>query len=307
MTYDIQVKNAQVYFPVEKGHVKAVDQVSVTFREGQITGLIGESGCGKSVLGMYLLGLLPPYAKVSGEIWYQGKNLEALNQKERRQIRGRELGLIPQNPGDSLNPVRRIRGQIQEAVNLTEEKTGVSSLLERFGFSKEQVPRVERAYPFALSGGMQQRAVAAMGVASNPKWILADEPSKGLDMTLREQMYETLALIRKQKVKGMLIITHDLVLAEKLCGQVAVMYAGQILEMGGNVLEEPLHPYTKGLLDSLPERGMHPMKGIAPAPGDELKGCKFAPRCPYAGARCEKEQPQAFQAGERKVRCFRYA
>ncbi len=335
MSQGIQVKNARVYFPVAAGYVKAVDGVNVTFEQGAITGLIGESGCGKSVLGMYLLGLLPEYAQREGEIWYKGRNLEGLSQKERRKLRGRELGLIPQNPGDSLNPVRRIHSQIQEALNLVKtdgrkkssggafpqtecpgatesqgekaEYGSAGELLERFGFAREQVPRVERAYPFELSGGMQQRAVAAMGVASKPSWILADEPSKGLDMTLRQQMYDTLRLVRQQEVDGMIIITHDLVLAEQLCDQVAVMYAGQILEKGKHVLKRPLHPYTQGLLASLPSRGMHPMKGIAPAPGEEPGGCRFAPRCPRATERCRQNEPEEIDVDGQKVRCFLYA
>lgn len=156
---------------------------------------------------------------------------------------------------------------------------------------------------------MQQRAVAAMGTASGAKWILADVPSKGLDMTLRRQMYDTLRLVRDQKVKGMLIITHDLVLAEELCDQVAVMYAGQILEKGPSrkVLKDPAHPYTQGLLDSLPSRGMHPMKGIAPAPHEKLSGCRFAPRCPYVSDRCLQSEPEEMEVRGRKVRCFQYA
>ena len=167
----------------------------------------------------------------------------------------------------------------------------------------------EKAYPAQLSGGMQQRAVAAMGTASGAKWILADEPSKGLDMTLRRQMYDTLRLVRDRKVKGMLIITHDLVLAEKLCDQVAVMYAGQILEKGPSrkVLKDPAHPYTQGLLDSLPSRGMHPMKGIAPPPHENLSGCRLAPRCPYVSDRCLQSESEEMEVRGRKVRCFQYA
>ena len=313
MSLDIEIKNARVYFPVKSGYVRAVDGISATFKEGEITGIIGESGCGKSVLGMYLLGMLPDYAVKSGEIWYDGKNLETFSKKERRRIRGRELGLIPQNPGDSLNPVRKVGGQIWEAARLRdssgEKKETVQKLLEIFGFQKDTAKRVAGAYPFELSGGMQQRAVAAMGTASGAKWILADEPSKGLDMTLRRQMYDTLRLVRDRKVKGMLIITHDLVLAEKLCDQVAVMYAGQILEKGPSrkVLKDPAHPYTQGLLDSLPSRGMHPMKGIAPAPPEKLSGCRFAPRCPYVSDRCLQSESEEMEVRGRKVRCFQYA
>lgn len=311
MNQDIVLKDAKVYFPVRQGYVKAVDNVNIRFPENKITGIIGESGCGKSVLGMYLLGLLPEYAKKSGEIWYEGRNLESLSLKERRKLRGKKLGLIPQNPGDSLNPARKIRGQIQEAIRLldkNEQKERSSSgLLMEFGFKKQQLSHVENAYPFMLSGGMQQRAVAAMGVASRPRWILADEPSKGLDMTLRKQMYETLELVRQQEIQGMIIITHDLVLAGNLCNYIAVMYAGQIMEAGENVLKNPLHPYTRGILNSLPENGMHPMKGIAPAPGEYECGCRFAPRCAYASEQCFRREPEFQEKDGQKVRCYLYA
>ncbi len=311
MSGDIELRDAKVYFPVAAGAVRAVDGVDITFSSGEITGIIGESGCGKSVLGMYLLGLLPDYARKSGQIRYGGKDLEQLPERERRRMRGACLGLIPQNPGDSLNPVRKVGSQIQEALRLLpknrQNTVTPGGLLCRFGFSQEQVLRVERAYSFELSGGMQQRAVAAMGVAAHPQWIIADEPSKGLDMALREQMYETLRCVRSQEVEGMIIITHDLVLAQQLCDQIAVMYAGHILEQGRGVPRKPLHPYTKGLLDSLPARGMHPMRGIAPAPGQRLEGCRFAPRCPFAQQLCREREPAQYEIGERKVRCFLYA
>ena len=230
--YCIELRDLVVHFPVRRGLVKAVDHVSVTFEEHQITGIIGESGCGKSVMGMAVLGLLPGYAKVCGEILYGGRNLRELSPKQMRRLRGRQLGLIPQNPGDSLNPVRRIGGQIMEAAALIgvkreEQKKQTADLLLRFGFEKNHLKRVEKAYPFELSGGMQQRALAAMGAASRPKWILADEPSKGLDVELRKQMYDTLRKMKNECVDSMLIITHDITLARNLCDSVAVMYSGQ--------------------------------------------------------------------------------
>ena len=295
--YCIELRDLVVHFPVRRGLVKAVDHVSVTFEEHQITGIIGESGCGKSVMGMAVLGLLPGYAKVCGEILYGGRNLRELSPKQMRRLRGRQLGLIPQNPGDSLNPVRRIGGQIMEAAALIgvkreEQKKQTADLLLRFGFEKNHLKRVEKAYPFELSGGMQQRALAAMGAASRPKWILADEPSKGLDVELRKQMYDTLRKMKNECVDSMLIITHDITLARNFCDSVAVMYSGQIIEKGKDILENPKHPYTMGLMESLSENGFKPMRGIAPAPGQDFSGCKFAPRCPWAKAECRKKPPE---------------
>ncbi len=257
-------------------------------------------------------------------------NAAGLRGKKRRDlVRWKESGNLFQkgtkkNPGpgagtDSPESGRLLKpcaesgradlGSSQAAGQFRRKKETVQKLLEIFGFQKDTAKRVAGAYPFELSGGMQQRAVAAMGTASGAKWILADEPSKGLDMTLRRQMYDTLRLVRDRKVKGMLIITHDLVLAEKLCDQVAVMYAGQILEKGPSrkVLKDPAHPYTQGLLDSLPSRGMHPMKGIAPAPHEKLSGCRFAPRCPYVSDRCLQSESEEMEVRGRKVRCFQYA
>lgn len=310
--YCIELRDLVVHFPVRRGLVKAVDHVSVTFEEHQITGIIGESGCGKSVMGMAVLGLLPGYAKVCGEILYGGRNLRELSPKQMRRLRGRQLGLIPQNPGDSLNPVRRIGGQIMEAAALIgvkreEQKKQTADLLLRFGFEKNHLKRVEKAYPLELSGGMQQRALAAMGAASRPKWILADEPSKGLDVELRKQMYDTLRKMKNECVDSMLIITHDITLARNLCDSVAVMYSGQIIEKGKDILQNPKHPYTMGLMESLPENGFKPMRGIAPAPGQDFSGCKFAPRCPWAKAECWKKPPEFYSLDDRIVRCFLYA
>ena len=310
--YCIELRDLVVHFPVRRGLVKAVDHVSVTFEEHQITGIIGESGCGKSVMGMAVLGLLPGYAKVCGEILYGGRNLRELSPKQMRRLRGRQLGLIPQNPGDSLNPVRRIGGQIMEAAALIgvkreEQKKQTADLLLRFGFEKNHLKRVEKAYPLELSGGMQQRALAAMGANARPKWILADEPSKGLDVELRKQMYDTLRKMKNECVDSMLIITHDIALARNLCDSVAVMYSGQIIEKGKDILQNPKHPYTMGLMESLPENGFKPMRGIAPAPGQDFSGCKFAPRCPWAKAECWKKPPEFYSLDDRIVRCFLYA
>ena len=311
MDADLRIEDAVVHFSVRDGLVKAVDHVTATFSAGEITGLIGESGCGKSVLGMAILGLLPSYARTEGGIWLEGRNLLALKPGQLRKLRGREIGLIPQNPADSFNPVRRIKGQIMEGLWVGKKEKAdsatVEGLLELFGFTAVDADRVMRSYPFALSGGMLQRAVAAMGTASQPEWILADEPSKGLDEALRTQLYDTLAQVKKRGMKGMIIITHDLELASVLCDRLAVMYSGEIVEMGKEILTSPRHPYTRGLLASLPENGMKPMRGSAPAPGDEISGCKFASRCPEAEKRCFLEKPGSYPLEDRAVRCFQYA
>lgn len=311
MDADLRIRDAAVYFPVKDGMVKAVDHVTASFAAGEITGIIGESGCGKSVLGMAILGLLPAYARTEGGIWLEGQNLLALKPGVLRKLRGRKLGLIPQNPADSFNPVRKIKGQILEGLRVggreQADTATARNLVETFGFSSDEAMRVLRSYPFELSGGMLQRLAAAMGTASRPEWILADEPSKGLDAPLRLQLYDTLARVKERGMKGMIIITHDLELASILCDSLAVMYSGEMVEIGKQVLESPLHPYTRGLLASLPENGMHPMRGNAPSPGERIPGCKFASRCQEAAQRCFQEKPGAYPLEGRTVRCFQYA
>ncbi|MCL2616599.1 MAG: ABC transporter ATP-binding protein, partial [Defluviitaleaceae bacterium] len=236
---DIVIENAVVHFKVSAGFVRAVDRVSIRIEAGKITGLIGESGCGKSLLGLAILGLLPPYAYTSGDIVYDGLHIPSATQKELKVLRGRKIGFIPQSPADSLNPVRRIGSQLDEALSLVEKHAQsrrqlAEQLLRGFGF--DNPARILRSYPFELSGGMQQRALCAIGVCCSPQWVLADEPTKGLDQALCHQVRETLLSLSNFGVDSMFVITHDLDLAENLCDVIAIMYAGQIVEMGEQVL-----------------------------------------------------------------------
>ena len=307
---DILFNDVYVHFRVPAGSVRAVDGVSTRFAARHITGLIGESGCGKSVLGLSILGLLPPYAHISGDIRLGDHAVTGAKPRALRALRGREVGLIPQSPGESLNPVRRIGSQLEEALSLAEpnrkqRQQRALSLLRDFGF--KDPAHILRAYPFQLSGGMQQRVLCAIGVCCAPSWVLADEPTKGLDEALCRQVEETLSGLGDFGVQSMLIITHDLHLAASLCDTVAVMYGGQIVEMGSNILTNPRHPYTRAFLESLPENGMQPMPGRPPAPGDNLPGCKFAPRCPHASERCKTTPPDIIRHNNSQVRCFLYA
>ena len=299
-----------VHFPTSAGLVRAVDFVSAVFESGKITGLIGESGCGKSVLGLALLGMIPPYANVKGSVFYKGLNIITAPPKELRRVRRYQIGLIPQSPGESLNPVRLVGSQLDEALRLMKHKPRgrrekALALLRGFGF--EDPERIMRAYPFELSGGMQQRVLCAIGVSCMPHWILADEPTKGLDAELCGQVCENLLRLRHWGVNSMLIITHDLMLAEKICNVIAVMYAGEILELGVHVLKQPLHPYTRAFLASHPQQGMCPISGSPPPPGSQTMGCKFAPRCSSASLRCETSAPPMFQKDNTAVKCFLYA
>lgn len=308
MNTGISADSFSVTFHLPEADVRAVDGVSVQFQEGKITGLIGESGCGKSVLGLALLGLLPPYASTEGTLSLDGQVLtSALSRKKL----GTEIGLIPQNPSDSLNPARTVMAQLQEALlplrlSGKHRNEKARELLVSFGFSDPE--RILKAYPHELSGGMQQRVLCALGAACSPRWILADEPTKGLDRDLLVQVEDTLLSLKQYGVKSMVIITHDLPLAHALCDSLAVMYAGQILESGSGVLENPLHPYTRVFLDALPENGFQSIPGRAPRAGERLPGCPFAPRCPSATEQCRKKRPPAVSPEPGKImRCFRYA
>lgn len=305
MTEGLRIENLSVTFQLRDRDVQAVDGVSAHFPAGQVTGIIGESGCGKSVLGMAVLGLLPLYAKVEGGISLEGIPLQGA----RREL-GTRIGLIPQNPAESLNPARTVQAHLLEALrplslSRRDARERSAQLLRNFGFP--QPARILKAYPHELSGGMQQRVLCAIGSACSPAWLLADEPTKGLDSALRDQVLDTLGSMQSRGVTGMLVITHDLTLARDLCQSLAVMYAGQVLEMGDSVLEHPLHPYTAAFLNALPERGFQPIGGIAPRAGQRLPGCPFAPRCPHCQERCARERPGACHPEpQHMVRCFLY-
>lgn len=303
----IQFQSLGVTFRLPQGDVRAVDGVSAEIPAGQITGLVGESGCGKSVLGLALLGLLPPYAQLEGRIYLDGV---PVTPAEARRRLGREIGLIPQTPSESLNPARRVRAHLYEALaplalDRRARRARAEELLRSFGF--DDPARILRAYPHELSGGMQQRVLCAIGAACRPGWMLADEPTKGLDPSLHGQVQETLASLSGRGTSSMLLITHDLPLARALCTTLAVMYAGQIVEFGPRVLECPCHPYTRAFLRALPENGFQSLPGTAIRAGEGQAGCPFAPRCPAVQDRCRRERPpETSPEPGRKVRCFRY-
>ncbi len=310
---DIKIEHLNVTFTTEGREICAVRDVSALFEAGKVTGLIGESGSGKSVLGMSVLQLLPGTAKVEGTCLYRGKNLYALKEREMQEIRGKEISLIPQNPAESMNPAFRIQKQLVEAVTVHDRKARAKAearslgLLKRFGFDRPG--DVSGKYTFQLSGGTNQRVVSVLGLMNHPQWIIADEPTKGLDAILRKQVYEVLKGMIQEDHVNMMVITHDIMLAEKLCDRLMVLYQGVILEQGNtaDVIERPAHPYTKGLIGSLPARGMKPI----PLPKEDRmtahSGCPFYSRCDCAVERCKEKLPGEYiQEDGRIVRCFLY-
>lgn len=313
MVPDIEIRGLSVYFDTAQGPVKAVDDLSTTFRSGRISGVIGESGSGKSVMGLSLLRLLPNTARITGECWFGGQELYSMPLRELRKLRGAAIGLIPQNPNASLDPVMKLKRQLTESITAhggttrRRAEARAAELLGQFGF--EEPERILNQYAFQMSGGMNQRLVSALGLACRPGWVIADEPTKGLDAVLRGQVCAVLRQIHLQHHSSMLLITHDLELARRLCDDLRVLYMGQIVEQGlaAEVMEHPRHPYTAGLIRALPSRGMVPIP--PPDPGRlKHQGCPFYPRCARAAERCGKEKPGDLERpGGGKVRCFLYA
>lgn len=312
MVPDIEIQNLSVCFDTAQGPVYAVRDLSTTFRAGRISGVIGESGSGKSVMGMSLLRLLPNTARVTGRCFFGQEELYSMPLRKLRKLRGAAIGLIPQNPNASLDPVMKLSRQLTEAItthgrrNQREAKKQAADLLRRFGF--EEPERILTQYPFQMSGGMNQRLVSALGLACRPGWVIADEPTKGLDAVIRNQVYSVLRQIYTEHHCSMIVITHDLALARRLCDDIRVLYMGQIIEQGTaeEVMERPRHPYTAGLIHSLPSKGMIP---IPPPDPERMEhtGCPFYPRCRQAGERCSREKPEDYTLPEGgKVRCFLY-
>lgn len=300
---NISVENLAVAFRVGSAWVYAVNGISATFEAGKYTAIIGESGCGKSVLGQAILGILPDGVQRSGQVLYGGKPLDFCTQR-------RLFGIIPQNPSDSLNPVRRIYKQFQDLLDVNqikdEQHQYKSQWLKFFGL--QDTERVLHSFPHELSGGMLQRLLCAMAISTKHKWLLADEPTKGLDEKNGAVALENLKKIKSELKPGMIIITHDIKLAKDVCDSVVIMYTGQIMECSTRFFIEPLHPYSQCFLQALPENGLHTIDGKAPIPGTQPKGCRFAERCPRSFKRCFKEQPQLYTLKDgRQVRCFLYA
>jgi peptide/nickel transport system ATP-binding protein len=307
------IRNLKVCFYSEDGVVRAVNDVDLDIGEGETLGIIGETGCGKTILGLSILRLLSENTKVEGKILYRGEDLLKLSEDEMRKIRGKEIAMIFQNPLSSMNPVLTIGTQVAEPVELhqhLEYRNAKERVIEMLKSVRIPSPskRVNE-YPHEFSGGMRQRAMIAMGLICMPSLIIADEPTTGLDVTIQAQIVELMKEVLEDSGTSMLLITHDLGVAAELCDHIAVMYPGEIVEYASvrDMFKNPKHPYTRGFLDSLPGRGLKPIPGISPSLINIPDGCKFHPRCSYATGRCKKERPRMIEVGEKHyVRCFLY-
>ncbi|MBB6453531.1 peptide/nickel transport system ATP-binding protein [Salirhabdus euzebyi] len=316
----LELNNLHTHFFTDDGEIPAVDGVSFHVRKGEVVGIVGESGCGKSVTSLSIMQLIPspPGKIVDGEINFKGENIAKASKKQMRKIRGNEIAMIFQEPMTSLNPLYSIGNQIGEAillhekVNKKEARQKSINLLKLVG-----IPRAEAVvdeYPHQLSGGMRQRVMIAMAMACDPELLIADEPTTALDVTIQAQILDLMRNLNKEKETAILLITHDLGVVAEICERVVVMYAGKVVEEGTakEILKDPKHPYTQGLIRSLPkihekEQKLYSIPGTVPKPGKGKIGCRFAPRCEYAFDRCFQEDPKLLSIGnERYTRCFLY-
>lgn len=316
----LEVNNLKTYFKKNKRTVRAVDGIDFKISAGEIVALVGESGCGKSMTSLSIMGLVPsPEGKiVEGEILLDGVNLAELPEKKMYKVRGKDISMIFQEPMTSLNPVLTIGDQLMSVIiyhlklSKREAEQKAIEMLELVGFSDPE--KLLKSYPHRLSGGMRQRVMIAMAMSCNPKVLIADEPTTALDVTIQAQVLELMKEISMKFSTSILLITHDLGVVSELADRVIVMYAGQIVEIANidDLFSEPLHPYTVGLINSVPKiegeiERLQAIKGNVPAPGSIIQGCKFAERCNRAFERCTKEVPAIRKMDDsRSVRCFLY-
>ena len=309
----LQVNDLHTYFFNRRGVTKAVDGITFTLRQGETLGIVGESGCGKTMTALSLLGLVPrPAARiVSGEIILDGEDLTKKSDEEMRKIRGRKISMILQDPQTSLNPVFSIGNQVIEALGIS-EKTNRKSMFNRAVESLRSVrvaaPESRMSdYPHQMSGGMKQRVIGAISMASSPNVIIADEPTTALDVTIQLQYLNLLKDIQRETGMAIIFITHDFGIVARMCDRVAVMYAGRIVESADvrSLFNKPSHPYTQALINSVPQMDrtdrLFSIDGQPPALWDLPEGCRFAERCEHARPQCRQEYPGVLPAGEDHV------
>ncbi len=313
----LAVDNLTVSFRTDSGNVRVVEDVSFSLKRGQTLGLVGESGCGKSVTAQTIMRLLPmPPAKIeSGHVLLEGEDLATVPERRLRALRGDRIAMIFQEPMTSLNPVFTVGEQIAEALRLhrqmsrSQARAKAIEALAAVGIGSPE--RRIGQYPHELSGGLRQRVMIAMALVCEPAVLIADEPTTALDVTVQAQILELLKRLQKELGLAILLITHDLGVVDEMCEEVAVMYAGRIVEHGAAtaVLGHPRHPYTSGLLASSPrnaKRGerLTTISGTVPPPGARGNGCSFAGRCPHALARCASERPPLASRGDTAFACW---
>ena len=316
----LQVKNLVVEFPHRRGTLRALDHISFDIAPGEILGVVGESGAGKSLTGAAIIGLLEPPGRIAGgEIHLEGQRIDQLSGDAMRHIRGRKIGAIFQDPLTSLNPLYTIGRQLTETIRAhlplseSEARRRAISLLQDTGIPAAE-QRIDH-YPHQFSGGMRQRVVIALALAAEPKLIVADEPTTALDVSIQAQIIQLLKKVCKERGAAVMLITHDMGVIAETCDRVAVLYAGRVAEIGPvhEVIHHPAHPYTAGLMASIPDmesdrEQLNQIDGAMPRLNAIPTGCAFNPRCPYGfQERCQTERPELLDAGATRAACWLHA
>ncbi len=298
----LEIKNLSVYYETDEGTAKAVNNVDLEIEAGETVGLVGETGAGKTTMALAIQRLVqdPPGKIVNGEIYFEGKDILKMDEKEMRKIRGNAISMIFQDPMTALNPIMRVGDQIAEVISLHQNISAVEAtkkacdMLEKVGIPADRASE----YPHQFSGGMKQRVVIAIALACTPKLLIADEPTTALDVTIQAQVIDMINNLKKELNTAVLMITHDLGIVAESCDHVAIMYAGEIIEYGDldSIFFRTAHPYTVGLLGSLPRLDVDvdrltPIDGLMPDPMELPDGCSFCERCPKRMAKCEKQHP----------------
>jgi peptide/nickel transport system ATP-binding protein len=313
----LTVRNLQVEFKTSRGRLKALSGVGFDVRPGEVFGLVGETGCGKTVTGLSILRLLPRSASItSGQIIFENQDLVALSRGEIEALRGSQIAMIFQDPSSSLNPVFSIGSQIKRVIRQHRKATNrqatekIREVLAAVGLP--DVERILGSYPHQLSGGMQQRVMIAMALSCNPRLLIADEPTTSLDVTIQAQILKLLVNLQKTYGIAVIMITHNLGVIAQVCDRLAVLYAGRVVESGptAEIFNQPQHPYTRGLMAAIPQPGsrgrrMAAIPGTVPSNPGALSGCPFAPRCEFVMQRCTQDLPALYRVGPQHASaCF---
>lgn len=317
MTKILELKNLNISFKIEEEIHRAVHGVSITLKKGRVLGIVGESGCGKSVTAMSILKLLASNAVIeNGEILFKGQDILNLTNKQMQQIRGSKIALIPQDPLTSLNPLYTVGDQLIETIKFHKNVNSKQAREIAIKSLKDvKIPEAENRlneYPHQFSGGMSQRVLIAMALCCNPEIIIADEPTTALDVTVQTQILDLIKEIQNKRHTSLIFITHDLGVVEEFCDYVAVMYAGRVVEYADvkELFNNPLHPYTRGLFESLPstdKKELKVIKGQPPSITEVIPGCTFHPRCPYRMDKCNKAEPQpTINSQKHSTCCYLY-
>ena len=312
----LEVKNLKIEFPTRRGTLVAVDDISLHIDAGEVLGVVGESGAGKSLTGMSIIGLLEPPGRIAaGQIFLEGRRIDNLSYEMMRKIRGKDIGAIFQDPLTSLNPLFQVGDQLVETIRTHLDLTEAQARKRAIDLFKEVgIPSAEERidhYPHQFSGGMRQRVVIALALCAEPRLIIADEPTTALDVSIQAQIIELLKRLCREHNNAVMLITHDMGVIAETADRVAVMYAGRIAEIGSaeNVILRASHPYTHGLMDSIPAIGhdveaLVQIDGAMPRLTEIPPGCSFNPRCPKSFERCLAERPDLMAVGKSQVACW---